>query len=121
MSAVLLGQNTTEQQENQATYESRTEPVTGEYTHIAAFMILIDKDGNYVLEPDINKPVVPKRSPTASELKGALATVLGDIRTQETAILGANATIQGQMQMARQMQEQAQNQQILQQMKQPGR
>jgi hypothetical protein len=116
MTAVLLGQNTEQPQEGAATYTSTTEEVESDHTHVAAFMVLIDKEGNYVFEPDINKPVVTKRSPTPSEIKGALATLLGDIRTQEGAILAANATIQGQMQMARQMQEQAMNQQVLQQM-----
>lgn len=117
MPAVLLGQNTNEEPEaGQVTYESQTEEVPDDHTHTAAYMILIDKEGNYVFEPDINKPVVVKRPPTQSEIKGSLAAILGDIRTQETAILGANATIQGQMQMARQMHDQAQNQQILQQM-----
>jgi hypothetical protein len=122
MPAVLLGQNSTEEpKDGQVTYESSTEEVPDDHTHTAAYMVLIDKEGNYVFEPDINKAIVVKRPPTQSEIKGSLATILGDIRTQETAILGANATIQGQMQMARQMQEQAATQQVLQQMGRPVR
>lgn len=121
MPAVLLGTNSPESQEGQAAYESKTEEVATDYTHVAAFMILVDTEGNYVFEPDINKPIVIKRQPTPSEIKGALAAILGDIRTQETAMLAANATIQGQMQMAKQMQEQAANQQVLQQMGRPPR
>jgi len=120
MPAVLLGEKTAtpvaDNEDTKVAYTSETEEVTDEYTHVTAFMILLDKQGNFVFEPDLNKPIVTKRPPTPSEIKGGLATILGDIRTQETAILAANATIQGQMQMAKQMQDQMQNQQVLQQM-----
>lgn len=118
MTAVLLGQKTDEEIEGQATFSSETEPAS-EHTHKAAFMILIDNDGHYVFEPNINSPVVPERSPTPSEIKGALSTVLMDIQTQETALIAAQQTVNAQMQLARQINEQAQNQAVLQQMRMP--
>ena len=87
-------------------------------THLAAFMILIDKNGNYVFEQDINVPVVPERAVKPLEAKMAMSALLDEIRAQEIAV----TTINMQMQVSRQMQEQAANQQILQQMgRQPGR
>jgi|SRR6185437_9618517 len=116
MPAVLLGQNQGPVEPEVTDNDNADATEAPEFTHKAAYMILIDHDGNYVFEPDINKPITAERSPTPSEIKGSLAAILGDIRTQESAMLAANATIQGQMQMARQMQEQAANQQMLQQM-----
>jgi len=107
MPAVLLGQNNLIE-------ESKTEepPKVDHSTHVAAFMVLIDKDGNYVLELDINKPVIPARKPTASEIKGSMSTILMDIQKEETAILAANATVSVQMQMAQRMTDAQQNAQI---------
>lgn len=85
-------------------------------THASAFMVLVTKDGHYIFEPDINAIVIPERPPTPSEIKGALSTILLDITAQETAILSSQMTVQTQMNMARQMQEQAQNQQLMSQM-----
>ena len=122
MPAVLLGEKREELAETataQVEYTSETEPVEQqhpEYTHKAAFMILIDHDGNYIFENDINTPVIPERAPTGSEVKGALSTILMQIQAQETAIMSAQQTVNAQMQLARQMSEQAANQQILQQM-----
>jgi hypothetical protein len=107
MPAVLLNQNNLIE-------ESHTEePAKVDHsTHTTAFMVLVDKEGNYVLEPDINKPVVPQRKPTATELKAALSVILIDLQVQESAMLAANATVSLQMQMAQKMSEQAQNAQI---------
>jgi hypothetical protein len=121
MPAVLLGEKSTEEVEGQVTYESETEPVEAaplpEYTHRSAFMILVDNDGNFVFETNINAPVIPERAPTSSEIKGALSTILMDIQTQETAIIAAQQTVNAQMQMAKQMHDQAQTQAVLQQMR----
>lgn len=87
------------------------------YTHAAAFMVLIDLDGNYIFEPNINAPVVTKRKPTASEIKGSLATILADIQSQDTAMLAANFTIGGMMQQAMAMREQSANQEIAQKLR----
>lgn len=118
MPAALLGEKSTEEVESQVSYE--TEPAeiapVPEYTHRSAFMILVDNDGNFIFETNINAPVIPERAPTSSEIKGALSAILMDIQTQETAIIAAQQTVNAQMQMARQMHDQAQNQQILQQM-----
>lgn len=86
------------------------------HTHKAAFLVLVDNQGNFVFEPDINKPVIPERPVNQAEVKQALAALLDEIRLQETAILTAQAVVNMQMQMARQIQEQQQNQAILQQM-----
>jgi len=118
MPAVLLGEKdvTENPKPGSVEYESTTvDPKS--HTHRSAFMILVDKDGNYILETNINVPVIPERSPTGSEIKGALSTILMDIQTQETAILSANAVVAGMEQRARQAFEQQQNQQILQQMR----
>lgn len=107
MPAVLLGQN-------DLIEESNTEepPKVDHSTHRSAFMVLIDNDGNYTLEADINKPVVPERKPTSQEIKAALSVLMMDIQTQESAMLAANATVSLQMQMAQRMSEQQQNAQI---------
>ena len=76
-----------------------------EYTHETAFMVLTDLDGNYIIEPDINKPIIPKRKPNNPEIKAAMSVMLMDMSTQETAVLAANHVVGLQMQMAKQMQE----------------
>jgi phosphotransacetylase len=107
MAAVLLGQNKPEAPKQEV---AKTE----EFTHRTAFLVLIDEDGSYLLEADINVPVNPKRKPNAQEIKASLATLLMDIQTQETAMLSANATVSMQMQMAQRMSDAAQNAQIAQ-------
>jgi hypothetical protein len=126
MPAVLLGQSSPEE-DIRETLEPEEEfdfvhPVlSDEHTHLSAFMIIIDLDGNYIFEPDINVPIVPKRKPTASEVKGAMSAILMDIQAQETAILSAQTTVNAQMQMAMQMQEAQKNAQIAQQLaRKPG-
>jgi hypothetical protein len=113
MPAVLLGQNNLPEEPDSEELETHEFP---EDTHMAAFMILIDLNGNYIFEPDINAIVIPKRKPTPSEVKGAMSAILMDIQSQETAIMTAQATVQTQMQMARAMSEQQQNAQIAQQL-----
>jgi len=107
MPAVLLGQNNLIE-------ESKTEepPKTDHSTHKTGFLVLIDKEGNYVVETDINKPVIPAAPPTASEIKAALLVLTTDLQIQETAMLAANATVSMQMQMAQKMSEAQQNAQI---------
>src|SRR5579862_2385406 len=107
MPAVLLNQNNLIE-------ESKTEepPKVDHSTHKTAFMVLVDNDGNFVLEPDINKPVIPARKPNPQEIKAALSVILADIQTQETAMLAANATVSLQMQMAQRMTDAQQNAQI---------
>jgi hypothetical protein len=107
MAAVLLGQNKTEEPKKEVAN-------TEEYTHRTGFLVLVDEEGNYLLEGDINAPVNPKRKPNAQEIKAALATLLLDIQIQETAMLSANATVSMQMQMAQRMSDAAQNAQIAQ-------
>lgn len=73
MAPVLLGQN------------KAAEP--SETTHVAAFMVLIGKDGSCAVETDINKPVIPERKANISEMKSSLSAILDDIQVQETAML----------------------------------
>lgn len=113
MPAVLLGNNQTAETGSQVTLPENEE----NYTHQAAYLILIDFDGNYIFEPNINAPVIPERKPTASEIKGSLATVLADIQAQETAVLAANFTIGGMMQQAMAMREQSTNQELVQKLR----
>lgn len=110
MPAVLLGQNNLIE-------ESKTEepPKVDHSTHKAAFLVLIDKDNNYIFEPDINKPVIPERKVNQQEAKAALAVLLMNVQIEETALLAANATVGLQQQMARSIFEQQQNAQVLQQ------
>lgn len=99
--------------------ESKTEepPKVDNSTHLTAFMILIDNEGNYIFEPDINKPVIPKRKATASEVKGSMSSLLAEIQSQDTAVLAAelasNAVINKQMAMAKQAYDAQQNQKLL--------
>jgi len=105
MAAVLLGQNKEEPKKEVAKADE-------EFTHRTAFLVLVDEEGNYTLEADINVPVNPKRKPTAQEIKSSLSTLLMDIQIQETAMLSANATVSLQMQMAQRMTDAQQNAQI---------
>lgn len=117
MPAVLLNANELIEESHTEEPELKHPELAGEAdesTHAAAFMVLITKDGHYVFEPDINAPVIPERNPTPSEIKGSLSTILMDIQSQETAIMTANATVQAQMQLTRQIQEHQQNAQMLQ-------
>jgi hypothetical protein len=109
MPAVILGEK--DLTENVAP-ERADENKTDGSTHTAAFMVLIDKDGNFVFEPDINKPVIPSRAIKPIEVKNALSSLLDEIRSQEIAI----TTINMQMQAARQMQEQQASHAILKEM-----
>ena len=84
----------------------------------AAFLLYLDKDGNVVMSPDINIAITTERTPTIHEIKGALQTVLDDLRTQETAILAAQHVVNMQMQLGRAAQEARMNQQIMNQLPQ---
>jgi hypothetical protein len=86
-----------------------------ESTHKAAFMILVDKEGNYVFEPDINKAIIPERKPTGAEVKSALSSILDEVKAQEIAM----TTLTLMQMQARAAQEAAQNQALLQQMRMP--
>lgn len=96
-----------------------TKPVAEETeasTHTTAFLVLVNKDGSFSLEPDINKIVIPERKATGSEIKSALQTIMLDIQIQETALLAAQATMSLQEQRMRAMMEAQQNAQVLQQL-----
>lgn len=96
MPAQLLGQNASEET------SSVTEVLT-------AFLVIITKDGNFILEPNINKPVVPDRAPTTVEIEAALHTIISEVTSQKTA-----AHIIYQMDLkARQAYEAQQNQALL--------
>jgi hypothetical protein len=82
-------------------------------THRAAFMILIDKDGNFIFESDINKPVIPQRRATPTEIKSALHLILDQVNAEDAAMV--LMTIQ-EIKM-RQYMEAQQNQQMLQGLK----
>lgn len=107
MPAVLLGANNVIEES-----EITPDAEVGEFTHLTGFLVLIDLDGNYLLESDINKPVTVKRKPNAVEVKSTLAVLQQDMQTQEIAVLSANAVAQMQMQMAKQMAEAQQNAQV---------
>jgi hypothetical protein len=83
---------------------------------ITGYLVLVTDEGHYMFEPDINRPVTIKRQPTSSEVKGSLSAILMDIAAQETAVMSAQATVNAQMQMARQAYEQQQNAQLIQQL-----
>jgi len=77
-----------------------------------AFMIYWTKEGEVMVSPDLNAPIVIERPPTATEVYSACAIVQKDVIAQQTSL----GTVQTQMQVGRQMAEAQANQQILQQM-----
>ena len=110
MPAVLLGSNDIKENPKPPA------PVEDDsvHTHTTAFIVLVNKDGTYSLETDINKPVIPERKPNGTEIKAALQTIMLDVQIQETAVLAAQATLSMQEQKVRAMMEAQQNAQMLQ-------
>jgi len=102
MPPVLLGQNDV----------SKNTPVNDtsgdETTHQTAFMVLVKKDGSYVVDADINKIVIPEKPATQLDIKNALHNVLSSMTAQETAM----AIMALQMEMAMQAQSAQMNQQV---------
>lgn len=108
MPAQLLGQKTPE---TETTQDAVADVSDLEYA--AAFMVLVTKDGNYVFEPNINKPIVTDRPASGGEIKGALSTILMDIQSQETGMFAAQFTVDRIEQKAKAAFDQQQNAAIL--------
>jgi hypothetical protein len=77
-----------------------------------AFMILITENGDFVLENNINAPVIPDRPATPLDIEQAVKAMADEFKSQRIAA----AVVNMQMQLARQAQEAANNQAVLQQM-----
>ncbi|SRR6266478_6889237 len=109
MPAVLLGQNdVTENPRPPMPEDSVDLP-----THKTAYLVLITHDGHYVFEPDINKPVTIERQPTASEVKGSLASLQGEVNAQESAVTAAQLVMMNLQAQARMAFDSQQNSQVL--------
>lgn len=80
-----------------------------------AFMILITDEGNYVLETNINAPVIPAQAATPMDVEQAVKALADEFKTGRIA----SAVVNMQMQLARQAQEAAQNQALMNQLKMP--
>jgi len=111
MPAVLLGQDDITENPRPGIIPN---PDADAPTHKTAFMVLVTHDGHYFFEPDINKPITIERLPTASEVKGTLASLLGEIQSQEAAVTTAQLVLGNLQMQARQAFDAQQNQQVLQ-------
>jgi len=80
---------------------------------VTAFLVYKRQDGLYAISTDINIPITVERAPSPDELWQAVAKIKKDIEMQETAMTTAQITVQAQMQMAHQMREAQQNQQLI--------
>lgn len=81
----------------------------GEKTVKTAFMILITESGDYILETNINAPVVPEKQATAMDVEQAVKALADEFHAQRVA----SAVVTLQMGLARQAQEAAQNQAMM--------
>ena len=73
-----------------------------------AFLVILDKDGNVQVTPDLSAKVQRQHMPSADEVYGLAGVVQKDIAAQESAAL----TQQALMSMGQQMRQHAQDQQI---------
>jgi hypothetical protein len=101
MPAALLGQN---KPADQTEMKVKT-----------AFMILVTENGDYILETNINAPVVPEVPVTNVDVERAINALAEELKAQRIA----QAVVNRQMMMAMQAQEAAQNQAMMQQLKMP--
>lgn len=98
----LLGQNNSEKSEESAEVQNvRT-----------AFMVYITEDGQYILDTDINSPIVPERVPSRDEIFAACQVVQKDMQTQEMLENIPPVMMQFQAAMAQRMQNAQLQQQI---------
>lgn len=81
-----------------------------------AFLVYINDDNSVVVNPDINLPIVTQREPTPDEIWIAVSVVKRDIEREQQALLTAQHTINAQLQIGKQIQEQQQSAQIMAQM-----
>ncbi len=98
MPAALLGQN-------KPSADSETKVKT-------AFMILLGENGDFILETNINAPVVPERAATHMDVEQAVRAMADEFNAQRIA----QAVVNRQMMMAMQAQEARTSQQLLQQL-----
>jgi hypothetical protein len=82
-----------------------------------AFLVYWTKEGEVMIAPDLNAPIVIDRPPTATEVWAACGTIQKDIAGQQTAFQAAQTTAQimpqVMAQLGRQAMEAQQNQQIM--------
>jgi hypothetical protein len=82
-----------------------------------AFLVYWTKEGEVMIAPDVNSPIVVDRPPTATEVWAACGTIQKDIAGQQTAFQAAQTTSQllpqVMAQLGRQAMEAQQNQQIM--------
>lgn len=81
-----------------------------------AFLIYIQEDGQTIVSPKINTPIVTVRPATVNDIYHAVADVMKDIEKEETAMLTAQHVVNAQMQLARQVQDAQANAQVMQAM-----
>jgi len=84
-----------------------TRPVQEEKPFIEAkyaFLVYATEDGNIIMNPDINAAVVASGEPTDSDVRHACSEIIRTTDMQQAAIMTANFVIQGQMQVAQQIQ-----------------
>jgi hypothetical protein len=85
--------------------EETKEPEVIEAT--TAFLIYIRADnGQIVMTHDINAPVSPARAPNHDEVYGTLSVIMKDLIANQNAGLTANAVLQMQQELGRQMMQQ---------------
>lgn len=81
-----------------------------------AFLIMQLPNGQWIAADDVTTPLAPMRKPVPDDLIAGTANVQAQIIARKTADMAAKATVQTQMSLAAQMQEQAMNAQIAQQL-----
>lgn len=91
---------------------------------VTAFVVYQLPTGQWQVADDLNVPLVPDRKPNGDDFTAACAVVERDVRTQEIAIAAANliipntanAVVQAQMNLGKQVAEQRQAQMLAQQL-----
>lgn len=86
-----------------------------------AFLVIQLPNGQWMAAEDVTTPLAPMRKPVPDDLIAGTANVHAQIIARKTADMTAKVTVQTQMAMAAQMQEQALNAQIGQQLQNGGR
>lgn len=100
MPAALLGQNKPNSSQDDMKVKT-------------AFMILVTENGDFILETNINAPIIPDHAATPMDIEQAVKAMADEFKAQRVAA----AVVNLQMNLSRQAQEAAQNQAMMNQLK----
>lgn len=77
-----------------------------------AFLVVVQPTGRVVVTDNLAEAIVPMRGPTYDDIIGAAANIQAELTARKAADMAAAATVQTQLAVSRQLQEQQLHQQV---------